>query len=97
MPKKRSKFQSKVEEIAVRLAIGSIGLFPYQTSLRFGKFVGRTVIRIFPNFAKTANRNLEIAFPDISPEEKNPCYQCYPWAGFCPRITRIYTNNMLLY
>jgi KDO2-lipid IV(A) lauroyltransferase len=70
MPKKRSKFQTKIEELAVRLVIGSIGLFPYRTSLTIGKFIGRTVVKLFPNFAKTANRNLEIAYPDISTAEK---------------------------
>ncbi len=70
MPKKRSKFQTKIEELAVRFFIGLIGLFPYTTALGIGKFIGRTVIRLFPKFAKTANRNLEIAFPGISGEEK---------------------------
>ena len=71
MPKKRSKFQTKIEEIAVRFILGAIGVFPYKTSLGIGKFIGKTVVSIFPKLAKTANRNLEIAFPDISESEKN--------------------------
>ena len=47
-----------------------IGVFPYKTSLYIGKFLGRILIRLFPKLSKTANRNLEIAFPDISPEER---------------------------
>lgn len=70
MPKKRSKFQLKIEELAVRFIIGSIGIFPYKTSLSIGKFMGKTIVRLFPRFAKTANRNLEIAYPNISNEEK---------------------------
>ncbi len=70
MPKKRSKFRLKIEELAVRVVIGSIGIFPYKTSLNIGKFIGRTVVRLFPKLAKTAYRNLEIAYPDISKEEK---------------------------
>lgn len=71
MPKKRSKFQSKVEELAVRFILGLIGIFPYKTSLAIGKFIGTFFIKIFPKFAKTAHRNLKIAFPQISEEEKN--------------------------
>ena len=70
MPKKRSKFQLKIEELAVRLLIGSIGIFPYKTSLRVGKFIGRTLIKLLPKLAKTANRNLEIAYPNITEKEK---------------------------
>lgn len=70
MPKTRSKFQTKIEELAVRFIIGLIGIFPYKTSLNIGKFLGRTVIRLFPKLAKTANRNLEIAYPGISDSEK---------------------------
>ncbi|MGI8670254.1 MAG: lysophospholipid acyltransferase family protein [Aridibacter sp.] len=70
MPKKHSKFQTKIEELAVRFILGSIGIFSYKTSLNIGKFFGRTVINLFPKLAKTANRNFEIAFPGISEAEK---------------------------
>ncbi|MGI8544074.1 MAG: lysophospholipid acyltransferase family protein [Aridibacter sp.] len=70
MPKKRSKFQTKIEELAVRFIIGLIGVFPYKTSLNIGKFLGKSIYRLFPKLAKTANRNLEIAFPTISAQEK---------------------------
>ena len=70
MPKKRSKFQAKIEELAVRFILGVIGVFPYKTSLGIGKFIGKTAVSIFPKLSKTANRNLEIAFPNISEAEK---------------------------
>jgi Kdo2-lipid IVA lauroyltransferase/acyltransferase len=70
MPKKRSKFQLKIEELAVRFFIGLIGLLPYKAALDFGKFLGRTVYRLFPRFAKTARRNLEIAYPEMSEAER---------------------------
>ncbi len=70
MPKKSSKFQTKIEELAVRFVIGGIGIFPYKTSLSIGRAIGRTVVKLFPKLAKTANRNLEIAYPGISDEEK---------------------------
>ncbi len=70
MPKNRNKFQTKIEELGVRLVIGAIGIFPYRTSLGIGKALGRTIVRLFPKLAKTANRNLEIAYPGISIEKK---------------------------
>lgn len=70
MPKKRNRFQTKIEELAARFVIGLIGLFSYKTSLKIGEFIGRMVIKLFPRFAKVANRNLEIAYPNISVEEK---------------------------
>jgi KDO2-lipid IV(A) lauroyltransferase len=70
MARKRSRIQNKTEELAVRMIIGSIGLFPYRTSLKIGKFLGRSVYRLFPKLAKTANRNLEIAYPEMSAGEK---------------------------
>lgn len=70
MPKKRSKFQNKIEELAVRSILAAVGFFSYETSLKIGAAIGRSFIKFFPRFAKTAERNLEIAFPGISPEEK---------------------------
>ncbi|NNF01018.1 MAG: lysophospholipid acyltransferase family protein [Pyrinomonadaceae bacterium] len=71
MPKKRSKFQAKIEELAVRLILRAIGIFPYGVSLRIGKFIGKMVVSLFPKLSKTANRNLEIAFLDITEAEKH--------------------------
>jgi len=71
MPKKRSKFREKIEELAVRFAIGSLGAFPLKTSMSIGKLFGKTLIKMFPKLAKTANRNLEIAYPNISDKEKS--------------------------
>ncbi len=70
MPKNRSKFQTKIEELAVRFIIGLIGVFPYKTSLKIGKSLGRSIYKLFPKLAKTANRNLEIAYPGIDEKEK---------------------------
>lgn len=70
MPKKRSKIRQRLESAAVRFFIGLIGLFPYRAALAVGRFLGLTVVRLFPRFARTARRNLEIAYPGISHEEK---------------------------
>jgi Kdo2-lipid IVA lauroyltransferase/acyltransferase len=79
MPKKRSKFQTQLEYLAVRSIFGFIGMFPLKTSMKIGKNVGRILASLVPKLKKTANRNLEIALPDLSDDEKakilNGCLQ----------------------
>ncbi|MEZ5346838.1 MAG: lysophospholipid acyltransferase family protein [Pyrinomonadaceae bacterium] len=70
MPKKKSTFQTRIEALAVRLLLGTIGIFQLRTSMAIGKSLGRALIRFFPKLAKTANRNLEIAYPGISDDQK---------------------------
>ncbi len=70
MPKKRSKLQNRSELLAVRSLLGAIGALPLETSMRFGKSVGKFLAKRFPKLQKTARRNLEIALPQISAEEK---------------------------
>lgn len=71
MPKKRSNFQNKSELLAVRGLLGAIGALPLETSMRMGKSLGRFLGSRFPKLQKTARRNLDIAFPEMSEEEKN--------------------------
>ena len=70
MPKKRSKLQEKAELAAVRSLLGAIGALPLETSMRFGKAVGMFLAKTFPKLKKTAQRNLEIALPDLPADEK---------------------------
>jgi KDO2-lipid IV(A) lauroyltransferase len=70
MPKKRNKFQTKTELYAVRLIFWAIGLFSLKTSLKIGKSIAQFAVKMFPRLQKTARRNLEIALPEISAEEK---------------------------
>jgi Kdo2-lipid IVA lauroyltransferase/acyltransferase len=70
MPKKRSNLQNKSELVAVRSLLGAIGALPLETSIRFGKAVGRFLARRFPKLKKTALRNLEIAFPEMPSQER---------------------------
>lgn len=69
MPKKKSNLQNKSELLAVRSLLGAIGALPLETSMRFGKRVGKLLGARFPKLQKTARRNLEIAFPQL-PEKK---------------------------
>ncbi len=71
MPKNRSKFQTQLEYIAVRSIFGFIGIFPLKTSMKIGKSIGNILASLIPKLKKTANRNLEIALPDLSDDEKS--------------------------
>jgi Lauroyl/myristoyl acyltransferase len=70
MPKKRSNFQNKAELLAVRSILGAVGALPLESSMRFGKRLGAFLADRFPKLKKTARRNLEIAFPEKSFEER---------------------------
>jgi KDO2-lipid IV(A) lauroyltransferase len=70
MPKKRSKFQTKLEYFAVRGIVGAIGLFPLKTSMSIGRNIGNVVGSLIPKLKKTGRRNLEIALSDLSVGEK---------------------------
>ena len=70
VPKKRNQFQNKAELYAVRSLLGAIGAMPLETSMRFGKSFGKMLAKRFPKLQKTARRNLEIALPELSAEEK---------------------------
>lgn len=70
MAKKRSKIQSYAELAALKSLLGAIGALPFETSMRFGKSTGRFFAKRFPRLRKTARRNLDIAMPELSAEEK---------------------------
>jgi Kdo2-lipid IVA lauroyltransferase/acyltransferase len=70
VPKKRSNLQNKAELFAVRSLLGAIGALPLETSMKFGKAVGRFLAERFPKLQRTARRNLEIAFPAMPENER---------------------------
>jgi Kdo2-lipid IVA lauroyltransferase/acyltransferase len=71
MAKKKSKFQTQTEYLAVRLIFGFIGMFPLKVSMKIGKTLGNILASLIPKLKKTANRNLEIALPDLPPAERS--------------------------
>jgi Kdo2-lipid IVA lauroyltransferase/acyltransferase len=79
MAKSRSKLQTQLEYFAVRIIFGFVGVFPLKISMSIGKFLGKIVGSIIPKLKKTANRNLEIALPQLSANEKSKiiagCFQ----------------------
>jgi KDO2-lipid IV(A) lauroyltransferase len=68
--KKHNKFKAKTELYALRSLLGAIGVLPLETSMRFGKSVGRFLAERFPKLQKTARRNLQIAFPEMVDAER---------------------------
>ncbi len=70
MPKKRSKFQTKLEYYATRAIVGSICVFPLKISMSIGKNIGNAIGSLIPKLKKTGRRNLEIALPELSADEK---------------------------
>jgi KDO2-lipid IV(A) lauroyltransferase len=70
MPKKRSQLQNKSELLAVRSFLGAVGALPLETSMKFGKSLGKFIGARFPKLGKTARRNLEIAFPEMPEAER---------------------------
>jgi Kdo2-lipid IVA lauroyltransferase/acyltransferase len=71
MSKKRGKFQTRLEYLAVRSIFGFIGMFPLKTSMNIGKTTGKFIASLVPKLKKTANRNLDIALHDLSDNEKS--------------------------
>ncbi len=71
MSKKTGKFQTQLEYLAVRSIFAFIGMFPLKTSMKIGKNIGKILASLVPKLKKTANRNLEIALPDLSDDEKS--------------------------
>jgi len=70
LPKKRSTFRSRLEYYAVRTVFALVGAFPLRVSMSIGIFLTRAAVFLFPKLLKTANRNLELAMPDLSSREK---------------------------
>ncbi|MDQ2747100.1 MAG: lysophospholipid acyltransferase family protein [Acidobacteriota bacterium] len=70
MPKKRGNLRNKSELLAVRSFLSAVGALPLETSMRFGKSLGKMLGTRFPKLQKTARRNLEIAFPEMPEPER---------------------------
>ena len=54
----------------MRSLLGAIGALPLETSMRFGKSVGKFFAKRFPKLQKTARKNLAIAFPEMPEPER---------------------------
>ncbi len=54
----------------MRSFLGAVGALPLETSMKFGKSLGKFIGSRFPKLTKTARRNLEIAFPEMPEVER---------------------------
>ena len=54
----------------MRSFLGAVGALPLETSMKFGKSLGKFIGSRFPKLTKTARRNLEIAFPEMPEAER---------------------------
>ena len=67
---KKSSFQVRIEHVAARLVLGLFGLFPRSAAVRVATWILLAVPVLLPKLRKTGMRNLEIAFPETSVEER---------------------------
>ncbi len=70
MSRKKNNLQTKLEYFAVRGLIDAIGIFPLKTSMSIGENAGKFIGSIIPKLKKIGRRNLEIALPELSEDEK---------------------------
>lgn len=59
-----------MEAAAVRMVFAALRLFPLRMSMAIGRGIGRAVSRMVPRLRKTAERNLEIAMPELTEDRR---------------------------
>lgn len=67
---KRGKLQTNLEYAAARAALGGLGALPRSAAVRIGRSVGQVAYSLGGNLRRTGERNLELAFPEKSAEER---------------------------
>jgi Kdo2-lipid IVA lauroyltransferase/acyltransferase len=67
---KRGKLQTTLEYLAARLILSTIGLMPVSVAIRFGESLGGLAYAFAKGLRRTGERNLLLAFPEKSPEER---------------------------
>ncbi|MCU0239750.1 MAG: lysophospholipid acyltransferase family protein [Pyrinomonadaceae bacterium] len=67
---KKSNFQIKIEYYAVKVLFTLLGFLPRFLAIRLGLLVGDLAYLVLGRLKKIARTNLEIAFPDLSENEK---------------------------
>lgn len=68
---KKSTFLTNLEYGAARTIFGLLGILPRGISIKFCQVLMIAVSRLIPNLRKTGMRNLEIAFPEITTDERS--------------------------
>jgi Kdo2-lipid IVA lauroyltransferase/acyltransferase len=70
VPKKRSNLQNKSELFIVRSVLGTIGMLPVSASMKGGEAFAKISARLLKRLRFVGLRNLELAFPELSPDER---------------------------
>jgi len=67
---KRGKIQTTLEYLAARLVLSTLGMLPMSAALAAGEFLGGVAYSFSSKLRRTGDRNLQIAFPEKSSEER---------------------------
>src|SRR5213595_1580071 len=67
---KKSPTQINLEYAAARVLINGLGILPRRLAVKTGCFLGNLTYRIGGKLRRTGNRNLSMAFPDLSETER---------------------------
>ena len=68
---KRGKLQTRAEYVLGRSILAVLGMLPRAVSLKLGLAAGRLGYILAVGLRRTGQRNLEIAFPELSPAERH--------------------------
>ncbi|HVF30067.1 MAG TPA: lysophospholipid acyltransferase family protein [Pyrinomonadaceae bacterium] len=71
MPRTKSTSQIWLEYIPVRVLFWILGVLPRRMALSVGESIGRLAYRMIGGLRRVAHRNLEVAFPDKTEEERH--------------------------
>jgi Kdo2-lipid IVA lauroyltransferase/acyltransferase len=67
---KHSKTRINLEYLAARVILGTLGHLPLPASMALGRAIGRLTYIFAPDLRRTGKRNLLLAFPEKSEEER---------------------------
>jgi len=67
---KHGKLQTTLEYLAARLVLSGLGLMPMRMAISAGQGLGTVAYRLAGNLRRTGERNLQLAFPEKTEEER---------------------------
>ena len=67
---KHGKLQTSLEYAAARIILSVVGALPLRQSIRLGQVFGRVAYRLAGELRRTGEINLQLAFPEKTPEER---------------------------
>ncbi|MGH9881457.1 MAG: lysophospholipid acyltransferase family protein [Pyrinomonadaceae bacterium] len=67
---KRSRIRTNVEYAVARCLISGLGLLPLRVAVAIGRTMGRVAYLVSRSLRRTGMRNLELAFPEMTEDER---------------------------